>query len=84
MTSNDNATAQMLLFPYQLANSESMENCDDADIWAYQLRLWATKAITVVNEGKVSLTQELIDSLHSTNEFLREYGKPPIVFSFEK
>ena len=83
MTSNDNTAAQTLLFPYQLADSENMVDCDDANIWAFQLRLWAAKAIAAVQENKAPLTQDLINSLHSANEVLRDYGKPPIIFCFE-
>ncbi|MFN0200699.1 MAG: hypothetical protein ACKVTZ_04230 [Bacteroidia bacterium] len=82
MTSNDNTTAQMLLFPIQEASNEELSSCFDTDVLYFQTRLKALKALNLVRVGKISLDEGLRKNFEDFNSLAKKTGYPQIAIDF--
>ena len=66
--------AQILSFPYQLAFREELAECNDADVFIFQTRLWATRTLNAIYCGIIEPTEDVIQKLKNWNETLKELG----------
>lgn len=82
MSHNDNATAQMLLFPVQQATPEELDHCDDCDVLYFQARLAIIKVLNLVRAGKCPADDELRNDVLEFNDLCRATGYPPLRIDF--
>jgi len=78
----DPKQAQILYFPYQTMYGEDLEDCDDPDTIAFHVRLWATKMLNAIHDGRMEPTEANVRKLQNLNESLRDLGKPELVLDF--
>lgn len=73
--------AQILYFPYQTMYGEDLAGCD-GDTVAFHVRLWATRMLNAIHDGRMEPTDENIQKLRNLNESLRDLGKPELPLDF--
>lgn len=80
MESNNKTAVPLLLFPYQMAEVEELNNCFDIGVLYFQYRLIVTDLINYVNNGNREPRDKECKIVDDFNDFAREWGRQELHF----